>query len=484
MSQTETAPVLPPVASAALETLGNPSEGHARLSPSGSKKWMACAGSIVLESFVPNESSSYADDGTACHEVSAACLATPPANADDWVNKHITVSRPSEPERKVRFTDEMADISQQYIGDIRAKTKGHKLWVETRVDFSEWVGVANQSGTLDAAALIPIDGNPMLLEANVDDLKSGRTPVEVESNPQLMTYALGFMSFLGAEHCQPSTEHPEGAFELMDGRKILRVRLSIHQPKLHPGPIEWTCSPADLVRFADTLRFKAARVEAAAKGYGVIPIATWNEMYLNPKPNSEECAFCRAMATCPKVAAEVQEATGAAFDAIAEDGLPPVAPQALDDDDLGVKMAATDLIEDWIKSVRGEVERRLLAGTEVPGFGLELGRKGNRKFSDEVEAERLLRDKFQLRHHQIYDSTLKSPTQIAKLAKPQKVDGVEVAPLLGPRRWPQIEALIAQSDPKPSVKPASKIKTPYTVPAVTADAFTSLPESQDEEQLF
>lgn len=478
-------PVMNPVASAALEALGNPAEGHARLSPSGAKGWMACAGRIVLESFVPNVATTYSDDGTATHEVSAACLLTPSANADDWVNKFILVSRPSEPERKVRFTDELADIAQRYVDDIRAKTKGHKLWVETWVDFSEWVGIANQSGTLDAAALLPIDGSPMFVELNVDDLKSGRTPVEVEANPQLMTYALGFMSHLGAEYCPPSTEHPQGCFELMDGRKILRIRLSIHQPKLHPGPIEWTCSPADLVRFADTLRFKAARVESAAKGYGTIPIATWNEMYLNPKPNSEECAFCRAMATCPSVAAKVQETVGADFGVIAEDpGAIGAQPANFDEPSLAAAMAATDLIEDWIKAVRAEVERRLLAGAEVPGFGLELGRKGNRKFADEAAAEKLLRDKFQLRHHQIYDSKLKSPAQIEKLAKAQKVDGVETAPILGPRRWPQVVALIKQADPTPSVKPISKIKEPYTVPVISADAFDVVPEAQDEEQLF
>lgn len=69
---------------------------HARLSPSGSKKWFACPGSLTLESFVPNESNEYSDDGTACHAVLEAALkaflagdATP--QATEHVGKEVPV---------------------------------------------------------------------------------------------------------------------------------------------------------------------------------------------------------------------------------------------------------------------------------------------------------------------------------------------------------------------------------------------------------
>lgn len=472
----------------AITELGNASEGHSRLSPSGTKKWMACPGSIVLESFVPNKSTKYSDDGTACHEVAALCLKAVKVQhrADEWVNRYIVVSREGEiPERKVLFTDELADITQQYVDDIRIKSKGHQLWIETRVDFSDWVGVPDQSGTADAAMLLPIDGDAMRLELDVDDLKGGRTPVSVERNPQLMTYALGFLTKLGAQFVACPIRG--GVFELLDGRVIEKIRLSIHQPKLHPGPIEWVCTPKELLAFSFMLRSKAISVINAADQYKSIPDDQWNEIYLNPNPNSEECAFCRAMSTCPSVNRKVEESVGAAFEAIEEGAdLTPPTPST-SSKKLAAAMAATDLIEDWIKSVRAEVERRLLIADDVPGFGLELGKKGHRKFTDPEQVETLLRKKFRLKVEDVYDFSLKTPTQLEKLTKIQKIGsgtGAKLPPKLGQKQWGQLIELITQSDPKPSVKRLSVIKAPYAVSAPSADAFSAVPESQDEEQLY
>lgn len=47
---------------------------HAKLSPSGSKRWFACPGSLVLEAPIPNKSNTYSDDGTAMHDIAARCL--------------------------------------------------------------------------------------------------------------------------------------------------------------------------------------------------------------------------------------------------------------------------------------------------------------------------------------------------------------------------------------------------------------------------
>lgn len=68
------------------------SGAHARLSPSGAKRWMACSGSITLSEPFPDESSSFADDGTACHAVAAECLVDPAKNPTDFAGRQITVS--------------------------------------------------------------------------------------------------------------------------------------------------------------------------------------------------------------------------------------------------------------------------------------------------------------------------------------------------------------------------------------------------------
>lgn len=273
------------------------------------------------------------------------------------------------------------------------------------------------------------------------------------------------------------------AFAFAREKGIKSIRLMIHQPRVS-GTTEWTCSLEDLERFADTLRSKVCSAENAARDYGNVPDDQWQKVYLNQNPNEQDCAFCRAMPTCPSARRKVEETVGAAFEEITDEVEQVLidARTSLKTDHLAAAMAAAGFIEDWIKSVRAEVERRLLAGQSVEGFGLELGRQGPRKWRDEQEAEEYLRGKARLKIEHAFDFSLKGPTQIEKLAKPTKDEaGTEVPPVLGARQWKKVAALITRSDPKPSVKPADKIKNPYTVEAPSADAFEAISE---EEELF
>lgn len=279
------------------------------------------------------------------------------------------------------------------------------------------------------------------------------------------------------------------AFAFAREKGIKSIRLMIHQPRVN-GTTEWTCSLEDLERFADTLRSKVCSAENAARDYGNVPDDQWQKVYLNQNPNEQDCAFCRAMPTCPSARRKVEETVGADFDVIDDGGIADLGTTeyllnsvvACDDAYLSNCMRASGFIEDWIKAVRAEVERRLLAGQSVEGFGLELGRQGPRKWRDEQEAEDYLRKVARLKVEFAYDLSLKNPTQIEKLTKSTKDEaGTEVPPVLGARQWKKVAALITRSDPKPSVKPADKIKTPYVVEAPSADAFEAISQ---EEELF
>ena len=77
------------------------------------------------------------------------------------------------------------------------------------------------------------------------------------------------------------------------------------------------------------------------------------------------------------------------------------------------------------------------------GYKLVAGRKGNKKFSDETEAETIMRAA-RIKIDDMFNRKLKSPTQLEKQLKGDK-----------PKVWTKLEALVSQADGKPVVAPDS-----------------------------
>jgi hypothetical protein len=443
---------------------------HARLSPSGSHRWLSCAGSIVLESQFPNESNEWSDSGTAMHTIASVCLTSPEdrhrVDATYFIGSKVSINDESEPLREVLFTQEMAETVNGYIDTIRALTVGCELHVEQRVEFSEYVGVPDQFGTMDAQWLVPLE-DPTTHELCICDLKTGFRFVPIEGNTQLMLYALGCLSRYNLTH------------------DIRSIRLMIYQPQ-HGGMREHVITIEELLAFAAVAKEAARAVEDATREFPLVQSTLgqsglaldWEQVYLNPDPNEDDCAFCRAMSTCPAKRAKFERIAGVGFDVIAE-GDYVWDMQTETTEKLSTAMKAVGELEDLCKAIRAEVERRLLLGMPVTDFGLELGREGARNWRDPAAAALYLHKTMRLPIEKVYDMKLISPTTAETLAgykQGKKVAKPKTVPIISERQWKGMQANIVRSKPVPSVKPASQITIPYSPAALDDSSFDAIDE--------
>lgn len=187
----------------------------------------------------------------------------------------------------------------------------------------------------------------------------------------------------------------------------------------------------------------------------------WQQLYLNP--GEKQCRFCKAKATCPALRAEVTNAVGgepATADDFAQ-FMPIDTTDGIGDNYLSMAMDKVGLVEDWCKAIRAEVERRLLRGTEVPGFKLVEGKQGNRAWVDQAKAEAALKA-LRVKADDMYDKKLISPTTAEKLLKTDA------------KKWAKLQELITRASGKPSVAPATDKRPALAVHTATADEFAAL----------
>lgn len=409
---------------------------HAQFSPSSAHRWMTCAASVALEAQCPDESSSFADEGTAAHELAALALANG-HDAKAYLGRLIEANG-----KQYEVDDDMAGHVQTYIDYVRAL--GGELMIEQRLSIEHITGEKDAKGTSDAVVLLAD-------ELIIVDLKFGRgVEVDADENEQLMIYAAAALA----------------EFEFLGDFK--RIRHVIVQPR-RSHISEWTCSVEALRTFESSVKPCVERGQAA-----VVYLAQYGELHPNYFNVSEDaCRFCKAKANCQALATKVQQSVEADFAVIAHSATHPLdekpevtqalAVHLVDDQVLADKMAACGLIEDWIKAVRAEVERRLLAGQGVPGYKLVQGKQGNRAWSDKDEAEALLKS-MRLKVEEMYDLSLISPTTAEKLTK---------AGTIGPKQWKKVEQIITRAAGKPSVAPESD-KRPALVVTPTADDFANV----------
>lgn len=427
---------------------------HAAFSPSGSEKRYLCPASYAVERDLPDESSAYADEGTDCHELAAACLRTGNP-ADFYLGKRMS--------NGYEVTDEMVEAVQTYVNRVLTYAEGHTLLVEQQVNYASFVNAAEDEcwGTADAI-VITADGEELQLhdakfgrgvkvdasyavdefvELNEDG--SPRAP-KMKGNRQLMDYALGALNDFGML----------GDFK--------RVRLVIHQPRLNHLS-EWDCTIDDLMEFAKEEAYAILQCKNAATLHRTGKLEPTSS-YFNP--GEKQCRWCAHAGPCDALRAHINREVFGEFDVIetGADPLPAQAETPTQSNQLGRALDAAPLIEHWLKTVRAEAERQAFAGNPPVGkdgsYKLVQGRMGNRKWADDQAAETQLKS-MRLKQDEIYTFNLKTPPQIEKLLKPN------------PRKWAKLQPLITQSEGGISLAPATDKRPPYEPPSA-ADDFEDL----------
>lgn len=330
--------------------------GHSFFSPSKSSQWLACPGSMAFPANqVDGGSSTFADNGTASHYWSAECLSEG-VDAESRLGKTLRLNS-----AVYLMDDERASFCQIYIDDVRRRAMGGSLFVEYRVDLSEFLG-EGQGGTADALIYLPLTKQLI-----VEDLKYGTgEKVFADNNPQLLLYALGALQDV----------------RLM-GYEVEQVTVVICQPRL--GHIdEFTCSVDDLMQFAEKAKLAVKHAAVAM----TLPLEG-NEIELYINPGEKQCRWCRNV-TCKKRARMLSDAVMAEFD-VEQQAV--VIPE--DNDRLSKMFMIAPFVEQWIKAVKAETAKRVAEGTTIMGsdekpLKFVEGKEGNRGWDKarlpEVEA--------------------------------------------------------------------------------------------------
>lgn len=339
-------------------------KAHALLSPSSAHRWVPCPKSVAEEQRYPDETTPYAQEGQAAHELASFLLKGGGLDASDTIGTLVA---------GVTVTPEMALHVQTYIDFVRARPGEH--WIEYAVPISEWTGEPAAKGTADHIAIAPGDARGDILY--VTDLKFGvGHRVEAEGNYQLRMYGLGALADPGYL------------------ANVRHVVMTIVQPRLdHVSSVEMPVE--ELVEWGETVLRPAAQ-------RAMDPDAVYN-------PGAEQCRFCRARHECPARRELV-------LDTIARKPWEAGEP---DLDALAADLAVAALAREWAASIEDRATQIALGGAIVPGWKLVESRTKRRWRDFKTVVERLRGIGLKPAQY-LAPRALVSPTQVGKLL-PKKI---------------------------------------------------------------
>jgi len=335
------------------------SNTHSVYSASGAHRWMNCPPSAQLEQQFPNETSTYAEEGTAAHDL-----------AEHKLKKALKMrsKKPTSPYHSDEM-DEMTDLYVEYCLELIEKSKENckdlQILIEQKLDFSDYVPEGFGTGDL------VVVGNGTL---HVVDLKYGRgVIVSAEKNPQMMLYALGALSL----------------FDML--YDIERVSMAIVQPRVDNFST-WEIPVEELLKWAEEeLKPKAL---LASTGGGEFCAG-------------DHCRFCRAKNQCRARAVKNLELLKYEF----QD------PALLTDEEIAKIIGLAEELSKWASDIYTYATALAInEGKEWDGFKLVEGRT-RRKYTDETAVAEAAKE---AGYTDIFKQSLITITEMEKLMGKKK----------------------------------------------------------------
>jgi len=386
---------------------------HSPVGASSCERWWNCPGSNAFIARLPKaETSKFAAEGTAAHEVAEKVLTNRVAYKAVWPASSLVGEIVEADDYQFKVTEEMAESAELYAntilqdaleigctlrGNIEVESRGTsdswKHWDKKTQDsiYQPWVNIEKSfeltdvdpeaRGTNDASIQRP--GEKLI----VYDYKYGKgIAVEPVENKQMLYYAIG-----------------AAGENLMNFKTI---ELVIIQPRAShaDGPVRrWATTPEYVARFKAELtkRIAKTREENAATCTG-----KW-------------CRFCNAKMICPAMRTTVNNVAKMDFQA-------PVSknvlrrPMELTPAELKLFLDNAEILETYISDVKAHAFSLLDSGGYIEGYKLVRSGKAHRKWTDESVVATMLELELGVDAEDLYNKTLKTPAQIEKMGKSAK----------------------------------------------------------------